>query len=92
MAAPLWESLRAVRVKRRVHGVKRPCPTLEEASNTKTPRMGSANVHVCPADHTRDGVMSGTFAAGTLHQPYLRVGIVSINHWSPWECIAASHG
>jgi hypothetical protein len=36
--------------------------------------------------------MFGTFYAGKLHQPCLRVGIVARHHWSPWECIAASRG
>jgi hypothetical protein len=72
--------------------VKRPCPIMEEPVISKQSWIGDDNIHVCMAEHARDGVMSGTFAAGTLHQPYLHVGIVARNQCSQWECISASRG
>jgi hypothetical protein len=82
----------AARVKQQVYGVKRPCPIIEEPIIYKQSRVGDDDVNVCMAEHARDGVMSGTFSAGTVHQPYLRVGIVARHQWSHWECIAASRG
>jgi hypothetical protein len=79
-------------VNQRVYGVKRSFPIMDEPFVSKHPRVQKYVIHVGVAEHSRDGVMFGTFVAGTLHHPYLRVGIVAHHHWSPWECIAASQG
>jgi hypothetical protein len=79
-------------VKQRVYDIKLPPPTLDVPFPSKHPRVQDNLIHVGVADHARDGVMFGTVVAGTLHQPYLRVGIVARHHWSPWECIAAFRG
>jgi hypothetical protein len=65
---------------------------MEETVIPKKSCVGDDNVHVCMAEHARDGVTSGTFVTGTLHQPYLHVGSVARHQWSPLECIAASRG
>jgi hypothetical protein len=65
---------------------------MDEPFISKHSRVQDGVIHVSVAEHARDGVMFGTFVSGTLHQPYLRVGIVAHHHWSPWECIAASRG
>jgi hypothetical protein len=75
-----------------MYGVKRPFPNRDEPLVSKHPRIQEGVIHVGVAAHARYGVMFGTFVAGTLHQPHLRVGIVARHHWSPWECIAASRG
>jgi hypothetical protein len=36
--------------------------------------------------------MFGTFEVDNLHQPFIRVGIVARQRWSPWESIAVSRG
>jgi hypothetical protein len=79
-------------VKQRVYGVNRPFPSMEEPFVSKHSLVEDYVVHVGVDQHARDGVMFGTFVAGTLHQPYLCVGIAARHHWSPWECIAASRG
>jgi hypothetical protein len=79
-------------VNHRVYGVNRPFPTMDEPFISKHSQVQDDVIHVGVADHARDGVMFGTFVAGTLHQPYLRVGIVDHHHCSPWECIAISRG
>jgi hypothetical protein len=79
-------------VNQRVYGVKRPLPNMDEPLVSKHPWVQEYVIHVGVADHARDGVMFGTFVAGTLNQPYLRIGVVARHHWSPLECIAASRG
>jgi hypothetical protein len=71
-------------VNQRVYGVTRPVPNMDEPLVSKHPRIQEDVIHVGVADHARDGVMFGTFFSGALHQPHLRVGIVSRHHWSPW--------
>jgi hypothetical protein len=44
------------------------------------------------AEHLQDGVMFGTFEVDNLHQPFIRVGIVARQRWSPWESIAVYRG
>jgi hypothetical protein len=73
-----------------VYGITRSFPAMDEPFVSKHPRLQDDVIHVGVADHAQDGVMFGTFVDGTLHQPYLRVGIVACHHWSPWECIVAS--
>jgi hypothetical protein len=36
--------------------------------------------------------MLGTFEVDNLHQPFIRVGIVARQRWSPWESIAIYRG
>jgi hypothetical protein len=36
--------------------------------------------------------MFGTFEVDNLHQPFIHVGIVAHQRWSPWESIAVSRG
>jgi hypothetical protein len=36
--------------------------------------------------------MFGSFEVDNLHQPFIRVGIVARQRWSPWESIAVSRG
>jgi hypothetical protein len=43
-------------------------------------------------EHSRDGVMFGTFEVDNLHQPFIRVGIVARQRWSPWKSLAVSRG
>jgi hypothetical protein len=75
-----------------MYGVMRSFPIMDEPFVSKHPRVQEDVIHVGVADHARYVVVFGTFVAGTLHQPYLRVGIVARHHWSHWECIAASRG
>jgi hypothetical protein len=79
-------------VKHRVYVVTHPFPSMEEPFISKQSRVEDDVVHVGVVEHARYGVLFGTFVAGTLHQPYLRVGIVARHHWFPWECIATSLG
>jgi hypothetical protein len=58
-------------VNQRVYGVKRPFPSMEEPLTSKHSRVEDDVVHVGVAEHARDGVMFGTFVAGTLHQPFI---------------------
>jgi hypothetical protein len=75
-----------------VYGVNRPFPPMDEPFLSKHSRVQDNVIHVGVADHGQDGVMFGTFFAGTLHEPYHRVSIVAFHNWSPWECISASRG
>jgi hypothetical protein len=36
--------------------------------------------------------MFGTFEVDNLHQPFIRVGIVAQQRWSPWESLTVSRG
>jgi hypothetical protein len=36
--------------------------------------------------------MFGTFEVDSLHQPFIRVGIVARQRWPPWESLAVSRG
>jgi hypothetical protein len=83
---------RAVWVSQCIYGAKRPFPSRDEPLVSKHPRIQEGMIHVGVAAHAQDGVMFGTFVAGTLHQPHILVGIVARHHWSPWECISSSRG
>jgi hypothetical protein len=49
-------------------------------------------IQVGLAAHSRDGVMFGTFEVANLHQPFIRVGIVARQRWSPWKSLAVYRG
>jgi hypothetical protein len=67
-------------VNQRVYGANRSFHNMDEPLVSKNPRFQEEVIHVGVADHARDGVMFGTFVAGTLLQPYLCVGIVARHH------------
>jgi hypothetical protein len=67
-------------------------PLTSELSTSKQPRVQVEAIQVGLAEHSRDGVMSGTFEVYNLHQPSIHVGIVAHQRWSQWESIAVSRG
>jgi hypothetical protein len=73
-----------------VYGIKRSFPLTSEFFTSKQPRVQVEAIQVGLAEHSRDGVMFGTFEVDNLHQPFIRVGIVARQRWSPWESIAVS--
>jgi hypothetical protein len=83
---------RSVRSNPRAYGIKRSFPLTSELFTSKQPQLQVKAIQVGLADHSRDGVMFGTFEVDNLHQPFICVGIVARQRWSPWESIAVSRG
>jgi hypothetical protein len=83
---------RSVRSKPRAYGIKHSFPITLEFITSKQPRVQVYAIQVGLAAHSRDGVIFGTFEVDNLHQPFIRVGIVARQRWSPWESLAVSRG
>jgi hypothetical protein len=82
----------SARSNQRAYGIKRSFLLTSEFFTSKQPRVQVEAIQVGLVDHSRDGVMFGTFEVDNLHQLFIRVGIVVRQHWSPWESIAVSRG
>jgi hypothetical protein len=99
-SAPPWSAHKALvrnfprssRSKPQAYGIKRLFPITSELVTSKQPRVQVEAIQVGLDEHSRDGDMFGTFEVDNLHQPFIRVGIVSRQRWSTWEFLAVSRG